>query len=87
MQLLSYPLPIHYVYLPKCKLSSDFCGNLADKRWEYKVAPIQYKVFSHHPDRKEEMHGAKYVKDNIVPDVHIHVQINYCNRIRGHVPI
>jgi hypothetical protein len=77
---------IHYVYLPILKLLSEFYSNVADKRWEYKVVPIQHEVFSHHPGRKDEMHGAKYVKDNIVPDVHIHFQIKYPNIIRGNIP-
>ncbi|MCG8622703.1 MAG: hypothetical protein MJE68_12005, partial [Proteobacteria bacterium] len=71
------------------KLSFDFCDNLADKRWEYKVIPVQHEVFSHHPGRNKEVHGAKYVKGNIVPDEYIHIiQINYPNKIRGpgHVP-
>ncbi len=84
-QLSTKVIPIAIHFFPMFKLLSDFYSNLADIRREYKVVPIQHEVFSHHPGRKDEMHGTKYVEDNIVPNVHIHFQIKYPNIVRGHI--
>ena len=80
------------IYLPTLKLDfklvSDFCDYL--ERWEsqYKVYPIQQKIFSHHPGGEEEMQAAKQVKKYIVQEVYIRTEIKYLNKhcLRGDIP-